>query len=114
VELQYSEVEKDIRVIQLTGRMDIIGTGESETEFSGYCAGDKVRIIVDVSGVDFLAASGIRLLTLAAKSVARREGKMVLLNPTPDVQSVLEITGIPAIIPVYLHLESAQTVLMAP
>jgi len=114
VELQYSEVEKDIRLIKLTGRMDIIGTGEIETKFSGYCAGDKVRVIVDVSGVDFLASIGIRLLTLTAKSVARREGKMVLLNPTPDVQSVLEITGIPAIIPVYSYLESAQTVLMAP
>ena len=38
---------------------------------------------------------------------------MVLLNPNPDVLNVLEITGIPAIIPVYSHLESAETILMA-
>jgi len=27
---------------------------------------------------------------------------------------VLEITGIPAIIPIYSHLESAETILLAP
>jgi anti-anti-sigma factor len=109
MELQYSELEQDIRLIKLTGRLDIIGKGEIETKFAGYCAVDKARIVVD-----FLASIGIRLLTLTAKSVASRGGKMVLLNPLPEVQYVLEITGIPAIIPIYSHLESAETVLLAP
>lgn len=38
---------------------------------------------------------------------------MALVNPIPDVRHVLEITGIPEIIPMYSHLESAETVLMA-
>ncbi len=114
MELQYSERENNIRMIKLIGKLDIIGVGEIETKFAGYCAGDKVRVVVDLSEVDFLASIGIRLLILTAKSVASRGGKMVLLNPIPEVQSVLEITGMPAIIPIYSHLESAETVLMAP
>jgi len=114
MELQYRELEKDIRLIKLSGRLDIIGKGEIETKFAGYCSGEKARVVVDLSEVDFLASIGIRLLTLTAKSVVSRGGKMVLLNPTPDVQSVLEITGIPAIIPIYSYLESAETMLMAP
>jgi anti-anti-sigma factor len=114
MELQYSELENQIRLIKLSGRLDIIGTGQIETKFAGYSAGEGVRLIVDLSGVDFLASIGIRLLTLTAKSVAQRGGKMVLLNPRPEVQQVLEITGIPAIIPVYSHLESAETILLAP
>jgi anti-anti-sigma regulatory factor len=43
---------------------------------------------------------------LTAKSVTRRGGKMVILNPIPDVQWVLEVTGIPAIIPIYSYHES--------
>ncbi len=70
-------------------------------------------MVVDLSGVDFLASIGIRLLTLTAKLVASRGGKMVILNPTPEVEHVLDVTGIPAIIPIYSHLESAETVLMA-
>jgi len=113
MEIQYSELDNGIILIKLSGRLDIIGTGEIETKFAGYCAGEKVRVIVDLSKVDFLASIGIRLLTLTAKSVASRGGKMVILNPILEVQDVLEITGIPAIIPMYSQLESAETILMA-
>ena len=113
MELKYSELENSIGLIKLIGKLDIVGVGEIETKFAGYCAGDKVRMVVDLSEVDFLASIGIRLLTLTAKAVASRGGKMVIINPIPEVQSVLEITGIPAIIPIYSHLESAETILMA-
>ena len=113
MEIRYSELDNGIILIKLGGRLDIIGTGKIETKFTGYCAGEKVRVIVDLSEVDFLASIGIRLLTLTAKSVASRGGKMVILNPISEVQDVLEITGIPAIIPIYSHLESAKTILIA-
>lgn len=113
MEFDYSELDNGIGLIKLGGKLDIIGVSEIETKFSGYCSGDKVRMVVDLSNVDFLASIGIRLLVTNAKSVAARGGKMVLLNPIPEVLSVLEVTGIPAIIPVYSQLESAETVLMA-
>jgi anti-anti-sigma factor len=113
MELQSSELDNNIRLIKLIGRLDIIGTGEIETKFSGYCAGEKLRVVLDLSEVDFLSSIGIRLLMLTAKSVASRGGKIVILRPIPDVQSVLEITGIPGIIPIYSHLESAEAVLTA-
>lgn len=112
MDLQYSELENGIRLIKLSGKLDIDGTGEIETRFREYCSGEKARVAVDLSGVDFLASIGIRLLTLTAKSIASRGGRMVLLNPTPDVQNVLEITGIPAVIPIYSNFESAEAVLM--
>jgi anti-sigma B factor antagonist len=111
--MDYSELDNGIGLIKLDGKLDIIGTGEIETKFAGYCAGDKVRVVVDLSEVSFLASIGIRLLILTAKSVASRGGKMILLNPTAEVHHVLEITGIPAIIPIYSQLESAETVLLA-
>lgn len=113
MEIQYSEKNNGIGLIKLIGTLDIIGAGDIESKFTGYCAGDGSRVIVDLSNVDFLASIGIRLLVLSAKSVASRGGKMVLIHPSPEVQSVLEMTGIPAIIPIYSHIESAETVLLA-
>jgi anti-sigma B factor antagonist len=113
MQLQVNELDNGISLIKLTGKLDIIGVGEIETKFTGYCAGNNVRAIVDLSGVDFLASIGIRLLIINAKSIASRQGKMVILNPAAEVRNVLEITGIPAIIPIYSHLESAETVLLA-
>src|SRR5215813_4651709 len=113
MEIQYSELDNNIRFIKLLGKLDINGTGAIETKFAGYCSGDSVRVIVDVSDVEFLASIGIRLLMLTAKSLISRGGKMILLNPIPEVQNVLEVTGIPAIIPIYSSIESAETVLLA-
>jgi anti-anti-sigma factor len=113
MQLHYSELDNDIRLIKLSGTLDVTGTGEIETKFAGYCVGDKVRVVVDLSEVDFLTSTGIRLLTQTAKSVASRGGRMVLLNPTSEMHHVLEVTGIPSIIPVYFHFESAEAVLMA-
>ena len=113
MDLQYSELSNNIRLIKLNGRLDITGTSEIETKFAAYCDGEKVRVAVDLSEVNFLASIGIRLLTLTAKSVASRGGRMVLINPTMDVANVLEITGISAIIPIYSHFESAEAVLLA-
>lgn len=112
MELYYSELSNGIRLIKLKGRLDILGTGEIETKFTGYCAGDKVLVVVDLAEVDFLASIGIRLLMLTAKSVASRGGRMILLNPIPEVQNVLEMTGIPAVIPIYSSMESAEAVLL--
>ena len=114
MELQYRDLENNIRFIKLIGTLDITGTGKIETRFAGYCAEDKARMIVDLSEVDFLSSIGVRLLMLTAKSIGSRGGKMVLLNPIPEVLHVLEITGIPAVKPIYSNLEAAETVLLAP
>ena len=113
MELHYSELENNIRLIKLTGTLDTAGVGMIETKFTGNCAGENPRVLVDLSNLEFLASIGIRLLVLNARSISSRGGRMVLLNPTPDVRSVLEVTGIPAIIPIYDGLESAETILLA-
>jgi anti-sigma B factor antagonist len=111
MQINFRELESGIGLITLAGKLDIIGTGEIDTKFAGYCARDRMRLIVDVSEVDFLASIGIRMLILNARSLAGRGGKMVLLSPTPDVENVLDLTGIPGIIPIYSDLESAGTAL---
>ena len=113
MEIDFREMDHGIGLIQLTGRLDIGGTSQIETKFAGYCSGDKALVIVDLSGVDFLASIGIRLLVITAKAVSMRAGKMVLLAPVDEVHHVLEVTGIHSIIPIYAKLESAQAVLLA-
>jgi anti-sigma B factor antagonist len=113
MELQFNTMDNEIHQIKLIGTLDIIGTGEIKTKFMNQCAGDKIRLVVDLSEVDFLASIGVRLLVLAAKSVISRGGKMIILNPIPEVQNVLELADIPATIPIYSHFESAETVLTA-
>lgn len=112
MDIQYSELDNGIRQIKLIGTLDVLGVGAVETKFAGYCAGEKPRVLVDLSGVDFMASIGIRLLTINAKSIGSRGGQMVLLGPIPEVRQVLEVTGIPSIIPMYDGFEAAETILL--
>ena len=113
MDLQYNELDDNIRLITLNGKLDIVGTGEIETRFADYCGGQRARVVVDLSQVEYLASIGIRLLMVTAKSVINSGGKMVLLNPAPEVHHVLDVTGIPAIVPVCARLDSAQQILIA-
>ena len=112
MKLQFNILDNGIRLIKLIGKLDNIGISDIETKFTSCCAGDNVRVIVDLSETDFLASSGIRLLNLTVKSIFKRCGKMALINPNPEVQKILEATGIQETIPLYSQLESAETVLL--
>ena len=112
MELQYRETN-GIRFIKLIGSLDSAGFNAIDLKFTAHCAGDNIHVLVDFSEVTFLASIGIRMLTLNAKSLSNRNGRMVLLHPTGEVKNVLEMTGIPSVIPMYDNLESAEAVLMA-
>ena len=113
MELQYSELENGIRFIKLTGKLDTTGFNSVDLKFTAYCAGQNVRVLVDLAEVDFLASIGIRMFTMNAKSLAARGGRMVLLNPVATVRNILEMTGINSAIPIYDSRESAEVVLAA-
>lgn len=105
--LQYRELENGIRLIKLNGALDSTGTPSIEIEFVRWCTGDNLCVLVDLSRVNYISSIGIPLLINSAKSIARHGGKMALLGPQKSVESVLEMTGIPLIIPIYQNLNSA-------
>ena len=99
--------------INLAGRMDVKGTQEIDVKFAGLTAGQRNAIVVDMSGVDFLASIGIRALLLNGKAVSQRGGKMVLLNPDANVAKVLETAGIDMLLPIFNDLDAARQAVAA-
>jgi len=110
--LTFRELENGIRLLKLAGELDLQGVGEIETKFGAYTAVEKPLILVDLEEVIFLASIGIRMLVSTAKVVVRRGGKLILLNPQPNVLTVLQMAGILEIIPSFDDLESATKALL--
>ena len=113
MKLQSKELENGIRLIKLTGKLDMYGVNSIDIEFIRRCAGDNLRVLVDLSGVNYISSIGFPMLINSAKSVASRGGKMALLGPQPSVLDVLDLTGILQIIPIYSDLESAKAGVLA-
>ncbi len=80
--------------LALTGKLDILGVGEIENKFIGYTAARKKNALVDISGVTFMGSMALRLFLSAAKSLSLEKKSLILLNPQPLVNEVLETSGI--------------------
>src|SRR5262245_9055444 len=94
MDLELSKLPNDVSLIKLAGSLDIAGVGEVETRFYAHCGGNPPRVLVDLSGVAFIASLGIRMLLQAIKTTSARGGRLVLLNPTKIVDSALDISGL--------------------
>jgi anti-anti-sigma factor len=93
----------------LSGRLDTDGALKIDSEFNKIAEETK-NVLVDLSGVTFLASFGIHTLITGAKAAANNGGKMVLLNPQPIVEKVL---GVDTVIPIIHDLAAIETVFVA-
>lgn len=110
--LQYIELDNGIRLIKLNGTLDLSGVSGVELEFVRRCAGENVCVLVDLSKVNYISSIGIPLLINSAKAVVKNGGKMALLNPQNNVENILELTGIPLIIPIHHDLNTAVAAIL--
>ena len=70
--------------------------------------------MVDLSGIEFLASMGIRMLVTAAKTLKARGGRLILCGAHGSVAQVLRDTGIDQLIPVAVDLTGARALLTNP
>ncbi len=106
MEMQTQSLAGDITKVNLTGRLDIVGAQKIDLHFN-VVVGNHPRVIVDLEHVPFLASMGIRTLIMGAKTMKSKGGRMVLLKPTPDVETVLTDSGTDTIIPIVHDLDAA-------
>jgi|ERR1700728_3727644 anti-sigma B factor antagonist len=99
MDMQTTTLRPGVVTVVLVGRLDVMGAGKIDLQFNAI-AGAHRGVIVDMTGVDFLASIGIRTLLIGAKTMQRRGGTLVLVAPQPDVVKVLEVTGVLDLLPI--------------
>jgi anti-sigma B factor antagonist len=57
-------------------------------------AGDHIRLIVDLSGVDFCDSTGVNVLLAAHRQAREKGGDLELAAPRPAVRKILQVTGL--------------------
>jgi anti-anti-sigma factor len=96
----------DILMVKLTGALDIAGANEVEAPLNTISE-KYSKVIVNFTDVTFLASIGIRLLVKAARAITKKNGRLVVFNPTDDARKVLRSTGIDTIVPVVADEKAA-------
>ena len=80
-------------VAHVAGRLDAAGVVAVEPALTKAVAAHD-RLALDLAEVPYMASMGLRLLMAAARTLDKRGGRLVVVNPTPEVSAVLAIAGL--------------------
>lgn len=94
-----------VRVAHLVGRLDGFGAKAAEVAFGELAATE--RVVLDCSGLSYLSSAGVRILITLQKRLASGGGAMALCALQPFCSSVLEMSGLGGMIPVFATLQEA-------
>lgn len=85
--------------VRFSSRLDAAAVHEVEPEFTASVGPGK-NVIVDLSGVDFVSSTGIRMLLSAAQGAQARNGKLAIFGVRDCVGEVLEDAAIRDVVPI--------------
>jgi anti-anti-sigma factor len=107
--IDFEDSANEIRHIKISGRLDILGSGEIDAKFAALAATEKRHVVVDLTAITFLASIGIRSIISNAKAQHQRGGKMVLfVGENASVAKTLEMTGIDTLVPMFKDMLDAE------
>lgn len=85
-------------LIRVSGRLDAATAPELQKDLEGTLKPDD-DILFDFRDVSFISSGGLRVLLSAYKQVSKR-GSIEIVNVTPGVMEVLEVSGFDQLFPV--------------
>jgi len=65
------------------------------------------RVVVDLSGVEFMDTAGLEVLLEEWNSSRQADGRMCLVAPEGPITRLLEVTGLSDLLDLYAELETA-------
>ena len=88
-------------------RLDSLVAPELKAEFLILAQPDVEKLIIDLTDVDYIDSAGLSAFLLARRQQAEHEGDVRLVNPSPDVVSLLQLTQLDRAFPMYDSVEEA-------
>jgi anti-sigma B factor antagonist len=78
-------------VIMLSGEVDLSSVAELSELVTAQLSGGTLHLTIDVSGLTFADSASVRVLMLAAATLRKRGGGLVLLRPQRALSRLMEI-----------------------
>lgn len=95
-------------VVELHGELDVETAPAVRTRFDALVDGPlRVRVVVDLSGLQFMASIGLRVLLEAERRARVGGGTLALAAPRPVVARVLQLTALDEHFAVYATVVDA-------
>jgi anti-sigma B factor antagonist len=108
LEAELERVDSTTAVFRLTGRMTLgMRLREIESKISDVADNGIHKLILDLSGIEFLDSAGLGALMILYGNMKVRGGQLRLVAPGAKVLDVLKLTHTDSILAIDTNLEAA-------
>ena len=90
-------VDRGAATLHVVGELDLDTAPTLEHALASIENQDVATVVIDLSGLAFIDASGLHLLVKALKRQRESGGEVVLRSPRPHTVRVLEMVGLTSV-----------------
>jgi stage II sporulation protein AA (anti-sigma F factor antagonist) len=80
-------------VVAVAGRIDSTTSGTLDAHLAGLDGAGEHRVVVDLSGVDYISSAGLRVMLSLAKRTKLNQGALALCGLGESVRQVFSLAG---------------------
>ena len=109
LEIAERKIEPDITVMELRGKLALGRESQRiEALMEEYARQGTLRVILDMSGVDYIDSAGIGVVALSSGRIKDAGGKLAVVAPEGRVLQLLKLTQINTIVTVCTTVGEAE------
>lgn len=98
--------DNGLTILSVSGRLDASNAKDFDTGCEPYLH-ESNRIVLDLTGLDYLSSAGLRSILLLAKQLKGLNGGLALAGLKGIVKEVFTLTRCDTIMPVFEKVEDA-------
>ena len=109
IEISVSGLDNDITLTEVMGRIDSMSANDFGAALIEQIDAGNIRLVLDLSGVDYMSSAGLREIVGALKKVKKvaGSGDLRLAQPSERVREVLEMSGLDTIFQIFRSQDDA-------
>jgi anti-sigma B factor antagonist len=100
MDITISELKR-VTLVEISGRVDGVNAPELGEALNTSIDAGHSRIVLDLSGVEYMSSAGLREMVAALKRARKGMGDLCLANPSERVREVLELAGLDTVFQVH-------------
>ena len=85
--------QQGVTVVAPVGRIDSTTSSALDAHLLGLAKAGEYRVVIDLSGVDYISSAGLRVMLSLAKRTKDAKGKLGLAALGDSVRQVFELAG---------------------
>ena len=99
--------QDQVDIISIRGSIDVITAAELTDFFKKEISNGHTRLVMDLSGVDFMSSAGLRAILVVLKESRQQGGDLRLCSAQTSVERVLKMAGFPSILKMFPSRDKA-------